>query len=274
MNRYFPQLVANALVQGSAELAVDCYKIAQQMPSTNTSEAMNLSGITILDVCAKSQNALILYGNDGLIPIALKRLSRDSTEVERLKHLAELKISHPSIIKFVNFDNWAFIKMPRVISTLQELKPLDDTRQDALFCHISSALLHLHSRGVAHMDVKPENIGLDNNGLFVLLDLGSAANFDEQTDVTDLFVPTDFVVSRGSCKAAAEIDKWMFVMTFFMKLVTHDGRTRESILNIRTALGSAHVWPKLSAFLKPDYSGPELEAKKSAEEAEISDVPA
>jgi serine/threonine protein kinase len=100
-------------------------------------------------------------------------MRRDTDEFEQLQHICTLSISHPSIILFEEFNNWNFIKMPRVLSTLQELKPLDDTRQIALFEHLSSALLYLHSKSVAHMDVKPENIGLEH-GTFMLLDLGSA----------------------------------------------------------------------------------------------------
>jgi hypothetical protein len=78
------------------------------------------------------------------------------------------------------------------------------------------------------MDVKPENIGLEHD-TFMLLDLNSAAPFEFFTDGTEVFVPSDFPVnSNGTMQASALLDKSMFAMTFFGKLVSHDGRTRQS----------------------------------------------
>ena len=249
MQRFFPQMVSSALLQNHAELAVDCYRLAQQMPSTGTSAAMSRSGISILDVCSKSHNTLVLYGHEGLLPVALKRMKIDSEELTRLKHFYSLEIAHESIIQFQPFEEWRFIKMPRLQSCLHELKPLDEPRQVALFNHISSALLYLHSKGIAHMDVKPENIGL-NDGKFILLDCGSAARMDEFTDVTELFVPLEFKIeSNGTMKASADADKWMLAMTFFVKLVSHDGRTRENKAAVGLALSGAHIWGQLNEFL-------------------------
>ena len=103
------------------------------------------------------------------------------------------------------------------------------------------------------MDVKPENIGLLNR-VFVLLDLGSTAPFGDRTEVTELFVPVvhgnaDFEIVRGSMLANAQVDKWMLAMTFFMKLVSHDGTTRETQSAVCHALSRASVWPQLSEFL-------------------------
>jgi wee1-like protein kinase len=45
---------------------------------------------------------------------------------------------------------------------------------DVLRC-IASALAHLHARGIAHLDVKPDNIFAAGDGRYALGDLGSAA---------------------------------------------------------------------------------------------------
>ena len=167
MNRYFPQMVTNVLLQNDECMARECYNLAQQMPSTSTTAVMTKKEVTILDVCTESVNALILFGYERLQPVALKRLTQNE-ELYRLKHLHSLSLMHANVVPFEPFVEWKFIKMPRLMSHLAELKPLDDVRQQVLFDHMSSALLYLHSRGVAHMDVKPENIGLDSN-TFILM---------------------------------------------------------------------------------------------------------
>jgi hypothetical protein len=50
-------------------------------------------------------------------------------------------------------------------------------------------------------------------------------------------------------QASALLDKWMFAMTFFVKLVSHDGRTRVAKSEICEALDKAQVWPLLIEFL-------------------------
>jgi serine/threonine protein kinase len=47
---------------------------------------------------------------------------------------------------------------------------------------ISSALNHIHKRGVIHRDVKPENIILDVHGFPHLIDFGVAHVQDEQNE--------------------------------------------------------------------------------------------
>mgnify|MGYP003386588707 CR=1 FL=1 len=64
--------------------------------------------------------------------------------------------------------------------------------------------------------------------------------------VTEMFMVTD----AGTLKASAEADKWQLAMTFFVKLVSHDGHTRESKQSMRMALAGAHVAddPKKSSW--------------------------
>lgn len=87
--------------------------------------------------------------------------------------------------------------------------PLDATR--CLARCVSSALLHIHSHGVAHRDVKPGNICLDATGKPVVVDFGCARQFEFSSGGSISLVGTlpymaPEVLAR--CGHACEADWW------------------------------------------------------------------
>lgn len=234
---FFPQHVVSIVTTNNIEFAKKMYDLASQLPSTATNASLELAGVTILDVCSKSDTVVILFGHKGLKPVALKRLFNQE-EAERLIHLSTLNIDYPSVIPFELLDNGRFMVMPRLVSDLQELKPLTSERQYGLWADMSSALHYLHSKGVAHMDVKPSNIGLDGEGKFVLIDIGNAAPLGQVTDVTDAFVPSDFDIRHGGMKANALVDVWLLATTFLAKLSFKE-LVRKSCKSIMSELKSS-----------------------------------
>jgi serine/threonine protein kinase len=111
-----------------------------------------------------------------------------------------------------------FLLMPRYISTLADLKPLTPERQGLLLAQVTAALQYLHGKGVAHMDVKPDNIAMNQSGEFILIDIGNAAPFGTLTDVTSMFVPGGFDIVHGRLAASSHVDFCQLVMTFLAKL--------------------------------------------------------
>ena len=93
---------------------------------------------------------------------------------------------HPNIVKYYN--SWVendlkggtvlYIQMQYYDSFnlreyIQDRKRLDSTKSLDLFHQICQAVSHLHAKGVVHLDIKPENILLDN-GIVRISDFGSA----------------------------------------------------------------------------------------------------
>jgi serine/threonine protein kinase len=107
--------------------------------------------------------------------------------------------------------------MPRLTSSLADLKPLTKDAQTS-YCHDTiSAVEYLHRLNVAHMDIKPANIGITWDGRFVRIDIGNAAKFGELIDVTDAFVPLDFTI-RGGLPARADVDFGLIATALLSKL--------------------------------------------------------
>ena len=58
--------------------------------------------------------------------------------------------------------------------TLDEIEAPELGQLVLIFCQVSSALTHMHRRGVFHGDLKPANIMLTKNGQVKLIDFGTA----------------------------------------------------------------------------------------------------
>ncbi len=120
MFHFLPTHVNNILLSDNTELAREIYFKAQQLPSTTTIARMKTDGISIIESCAHNENAIILYGHKGDVPVALKFIRNDA-ERERLTEYLAVGIVHSSIItfEFITYERTRFlICMPRLVSTL------------------------------------------------------------------------------------------------------------------------------------------------------------
>jgi serine/threonine protein kinase len=122
--------------------------------------------------------------------LALKVLRREATarpdvvlSLLREFHLAQ-SLAHPNIVRVYEFDrdgDLAFFTMELLHGVhLNELlsmnpgEPLSPGYALAIVRDVGAALMHAHSRGVAHGDVKPDNIFITEHGGVRMLDFGSA----------------------------------------------------------------------------------------------------
>ncbi|KAK5964423.1 Protein kinase domain-containing protein [Trichostrongylus colubriformis] len=100
-------------------------------------------------------------------------------EVELLKNL-----EHPHIIKFVDSfeDTKSFLLVMELVDNSIDLydftmKRIDMSEQGLayIFAQVADAVLFLHSHDIAHLDIKLENVVMDENLNCKLVDFGSAA---------------------------------------------------------------------------------------------------
>lgn len=257
MRTFLKSDVTNILLMDDPALIKTCYVKAKALPSSETTAAMELNGISITEHCASNDKAVVLYGFKDGSPVALKKL--DDEEIEKLRALAAENIKHSSIIPF-EFVERQFICMPQVVTTLVHLNPLNRASQILFWSSISSAVDYLHRKGFAHMDIKPENVGVMQCN-HILLDLGSAAKFGEWTPVTEEFVPVELTVKRGWMCAASAVDWWTIASTFCFKLdpELHGRKNRLKQTDIMRMLAdklASVVWMEFQHMLDPDYSIP------------------
>jgi ribosomal protein L34E len=113
------------------------------------------------------------------IPRAIKVL-HDANLARALRREAEtlLALKHPRIVEFVHADlqaEPAFVVMELVEGgTLAERVPLDAERARVVCRGILEGLAHAHTKGVAHLDLKPQNVLLGSDGQPKITDFGLA----------------------------------------------------------------------------------------------------
>jgi len=128
--------------------------------------------------------------------VALKLLRQPSlSESARQNALRELKLNaavfHPSLVQFKDhgwFEQRLWFVMPwydgETLEARMRRGPLSRAEARDIFIPLARALAALHSAGIRHQDIKPENIMLtelpgEGRPLPVLIDLGVAAEHQE-----------------------------------------------------------------------------------------------
>lgn len=121
--------------------------------------------------------------------IVVKQVSKtDFVEVNR--YFEESRIlylsSHPNVVQIYyacQDDNSIYIAMPLYVhGSLNRLleKRFLTVREIVVYgCQVASALHHIHSKGLIHFDVKPDNILLSDRGEALLSDFGLSRRMTE-----------------------------------------------------------------------------------------------
>ena len=120
-----------------------------------------------------------------------KEITRGSSLFVVLKEQAH---GNPYLTSFElrTHDKKSFMIMPYYPSTLESVRKLSLSSEIRLFGQVRSAVDFLLSLNYNHMDIKPANICLRENGDFVLIDLGSVAMKLDISESTVVYVPRDF----------------------------------------------------------------------------------
>jgi serine/threonine protein kinase len=129
-------------------------------------------------LCTRHENGSVsAYREEEKRTQYLKGLQRFKEEAQRLR-----KLNHPNIIDvtdYLEMNGTAYLVMPclrdltlgKYLKTRQQLTP----QQVAILLEpLIGALDYIHSQGLLHRDISPENILIDENDNPVLIDFGAA----------------------------------------------------------------------------------------------------
>lgn len=237
MHRRYPAHVSAAIAANSADAAREVYLMAEALPATQTTLALEERGWCLSGALYEANDLIVCY--KGIAVHVLKCLS--SCEAVRIKHLLKLcggsrdSPVHKNIVQLLEFPSHLaaaaatdtpegtsqrhkhYMVMPKLPSTLAPIPRLADEHVIQLWDDISGALQFLHDHGLACMDVKPSNICVTDGPKkdFVLIDLGSVSAFGQRAPTTYAFMPCD--VDAQNPKASADHDWWMLGMTLAEK---------------------------------------------------------
>jgi len=112
-------------------------------------------------------------------------------------------LNHPDIIKIhdvgLNEEDRPFFTMDLFSNTslTQIIQEEDDMRRLlSIFKRVCKAVAYAHSKGIIHMDLKPDNIQLDDHDQLLVCDWGIGKQLSNGTEEIDLF-PNTVKGSRG-----------------------------------------------------------------------------
>ena len=119
-------------------------------------------------------------GSRGLVENFREKFVKEARNIAKLKH-----VNIVSIIDIFEENNTAYYVMDYLEGgSLSDLitrnGALDEALSVKLISQVASALDHLHSKKMMHLDVKPANILIDDEGNAVLIDFGLSKQYDSE----------------------------------------------------------------------------------------------
>ena len=112
-----------------------------------------------------------------------------------------------------------------VLSQAGTCKPFDVDVARGYMRQIMAGLAYLHSKHVAHMDIKPDNILLDSSHTCYLSDFGTSELFAQKDDAVHVFRGTPSFAAPEALASAHydpfRADMWALGVTFYAMLYGH-----------------------------------------------------
>lgn len=183
------------------------------------------------EYCGRDETNHMTIGTDG---------SRDTVNRFRAKFLKEARniarLNHPGIVHIFDVfeeNGTAYYVMEYAVggSLAQKLKQtgyFSETLAKRYIIQVAKALDYIHQKRMNHLDVKPGNIMLNENGDAILIDFGLSKQYDAMTGrqtsttpvgISDGYAPMEQYKPGGVGEFSPETDIYALGATFF-KLLT------------------------------------------------------
>jgi serine/threonine-protein kinase len=144
----------------------------------------------LTDLVARSNMASIFKARDRVtgqemaIKVPMMSMESDVAGFERFQREEEIgaRLNHPGILKVIKTDRpksrpylvMEFLDGSTLAEILAKRKPLPEGEARAFASRICEALEYLHTNGITHRDLKPQNIMVCRDGSLRLFDFGIA----------------------------------------------------------------------------------------------------
>jgi hypothetical protein len=262
--RRFSSQMLLAVQEHCVNSAVLVYEQTLALPCTTTEAFLEIEGYKL--------NGLWQVGNDniiicfkGTVPHLLKALTpKEISRGASLFIVLKDQAQNPFLTSFElhHHGKKSFMIMPYYPSTLEHISTLTVENGLRLFAQVGNAIKFLHSLNYNHMDIKPANICLKENGDFVLIDLGSVSKKLDTSESTVVYVPKDFQPrdkrTPNNKYKAVDVNDWLMLgMTIAEKvsrLEVGGSAPSPTVEDLVTILETAGVFGELIGLIHCDQS--------------------
>jgi len=192
--------------------------------------------------------------------IRAKTLSKHTINIFKLEFKFLTSLTHPNLVKVYDFDvdkdtNELFFTMEYVKgeSLFKNCKDkLSWNHVESYMVQAARAIAYIHSKGIIHYDIKPDNMLINEQGQLKLMDFGFAGTHeDSRVRGTIQFLAPEFILKRNITN---RVDFFSLGVTFYYSIsgkLPFTGKDKKEIL-FNTARGSVH--PLNRSFLtSPPY---------------------
>ena len=199
------------------------------------------------------------------IKILKEELATNPNSVSRFEHEAEAcaSFSHQNIVKVYNQGQvngcpylvFEYVKGQTLFDRLDFQTTFTLKESCEIMLQLLDAVGYIHSRGVIHRDIKPQNIFYLSNGIVKLADFGIAQSVDEADENQGVFGSVHYLAPEvcAGDQSSIQSDIYSCGVTFFQlltgRLPFEDGSTKE--------IAMAQInrpFPHLSKF-QPEIAG-------------------
>ena len=183
--------------------------------------------IKILDIIGQGGQATLYRLHDGQ-SISAAKIALAASNLKELRHEFDIlsQLSHPNIVSVYKEVPQGFLLeclAQDLFSVIERYGSLPPTDRDNIALGIAEAVSHLHSCGIAHLDIKPDNILMTESGCPKLADFGLALRHSNQDGsiryLYELhgsfeYIPPE-MLQMTSPVEMLKSDSWSLGVTFF-----------------------------------------------------------
>ncbi len=194
-----------------------------------------------------------LAGDDMLI----QRLRREAETVKKLSHPALRRLGDIGVAGGRTYMVMDFLGGQTLGARLAQTGRLPIEEVERLAVQLSDVLSYIHSRGVVHRDLKPDNLFLTSDGNLKLIDLGVAKVLDDASlTVTGSHFGTPAYMSpesfRDSKTVTVAADIWSYGVILYEAACGHRPFGGSTAASIIAKISDHNYKPQAPSLLRPD----------------------
>lgn len=115
----------------------------------------------------------------------IERFQREARNAARMQHPNIVAIHDIGVAEELHFFSMRLVRGQSFAAALRDQGPFEPVRAARLMRTVAEALAYAHSLGVLHLDLKPANVLLDQDGVPHVADFGLARRIDSALAVDD-----------------------------------------------------------------------------------------